>query len=359
MRRYIYQFHSWLGLIVGIALVVIGLTGSALVFKPELDRLVNPELTMRQNPDAPRMSLDTLIATLQAKLPNDRIIGWGKGLEPGAADMVYVIPVGESEGHTLYADPTTGNLTDPDPGNSQTMTNWLLELHYSFFADHTGLLIVGLLGVALCLLGISGVWIYRNFWKTLFQLRWKKSARIFFSDVHKMVGITSTAFNLVLGFTGAWWNIGHIILEWGHEEPVVQNVDRNWSDRISLDQLAMTADATLPGYETNWISLPMQPGGPILFFGAIDGQNVLRSDYGSTLSFDAKSGKVTSFTSIPESGIWAQIQDAFRPLHYGTFGGLPIKILWCIGGLTPGILAVSGALMWWQRNRRKFQRKNA
>ena len=103
----------------------------------------------------------------------------------------------------------------------------------------------------------------------------------------------------------------------------------------------------------------MDEGGPILLFGAVDGQNVFRSDYGSIVSFDGKSGKVTSATAIPDAGVWAQILDAFRPLHYGTFGGLPVKILWCLGGLTPGILAVSGALMWWQRNRRKFQRKKA
>ena len=246
MRRLIYQFHSWLGLIVGLILVVIGLTGSALVFKPEIDRWVNPELTTLANPSAPRMGHDALIAALQNQLPDQRIIGWGKGLQPGEADMLFATPVGESEGHLLYADPGTGNLADPDPSKNQTFTNWLLELHYMLFAGHTGLLIVGLLGVALCLLGLSGVWIYRNFWKTLFQLRWKKSARIFFSDLHKMVGISSTVFNLLLGFTGAWWNIGHIIMEWGHEEPVVQNVDRTWAADLSLDQLVATASETIP-----------------------------------------------------------------------------------------------------------------
>ena len=50
-----------------------------------------------------------------------------------------------------------------------------------------------------------------------------------------------------------------------------------------------------------------------------------------------------------QSGAWAQFLDSFTPLHYGTFGGLPVKILWCIGGLAPGILSITGCLMWYKR----------
>src|SRR5690606_12571874 len=76
----------------------------------------------------------------------------------------------------------------------------------------------------------------------------------------------------------------------------------------------------------------------------------LRGPYGSTVSFDAN-GVYQSHDDLRAAGAWRQIVDAFVPLHYGTFGGLPVKLLWCIGGLTPGILAVSGFLIW--RSRRK------
>ncbi len=52
---------------------------------------------------------------------------------------------------------------------------------------------------------------------------------------------------------------------------------------------------------------------------------------------------------MSQGGAWAQILDSFTPLHYGTFGGLPVKILWCIGGLAPGILSITGFLMWYKR----------
>jgi uncharacterized iron-regulated membrane protein len=36
-------------------------------------------------------------------------------------------------------------------------------------------------------------------------------------------------------------------------------------------------------------------------------------------------------------------------MHFGNFGGVPIRILWAILGLTPPFLFVTGALMWWNR----------
>jgi uncharacterized iron-regulated membrane protein len=37
------------------------------------------------------------------------------------------------------------------------------------------------------------------------------------------------------------------------------------------------------------------------------------------------------------------------PLHFGTFGGVGVKILWVILGLAPPLLFATGALMWWNR----------
>ena len=351
MKRRIYQLHSWLGLLAGLALLVIGLTGSILVFKQEIDSVLAPELVLQADPSMPRLDHDAFLATLQGHLPDHKIVGWGKGPAPGAADAVYAVKVGETEGRMIYADPATGLPRDTTLEEHETVSDWLLKLHYTFFADHVGEFIVGILGVVFCLLGVTGVIIYRNFWKTLFQLRWRKSARIFFSDVHKMVGISSTAFNFLLGVTGAWWNLSHLIGHLGEEmpEPVVKTVERQWADEVSIEKLVADARRSIPGYQANWISLPLAPDGDVMMFGGTEDQGVLRSPYGSIIVFNAATGELESATRAGEAGLWAQVLDAFRPLHFGNFGGLPVKILWSLGGLAPAILALSGTLMWWKR----------
>ena len=37
------------------------------------------------------------------------------------------------------------------------------------------------------------------------------------------------------------------------------------------------------------------------------------------------------------------------PLHFGTFGGTGVKVLWSILGLTPALMFISGVIMWWNR----------
>ncbi|MFT3990442.1 MAG: PepSY-associated TM helix domain-containing protein [Luteolibacter sp.] len=357
MKKYLYRFHSWLGLIAGLGLLLIGLTGTILVFKTELDRLLAPQATHAENPSLPRLPEDEFYAKVRAELPGHAISGWGR--IPGAkVNQVYATPLGASEGRPFYADATTGKiLGSHESGN--LFTDWILELHYSFFAGHPGVFIAGVFAVILCLLGITGVWIYRKFWKTLFLLRWGKSARIVFSDIHKMVGIFSTLFNLILGFTGAWWNISHAIADWsGHEpEPVVKSVESHLAPGLSIDHMLAEAEKKAPGFQPNWISLPTPDEPTLSAYGAVAGQNPFRSDYSTSATFDAKTGE-PKITLASDEPLTAQILDAFRPLHYGTFGGLPTKILWSLGGLTPGILALTGSLMWWKRKFRKPSKRN-
>jgi len=39
--------------------------------------------------------------------------------------------------------------------------------------------------------------------------------------------------------------------------------------------------------------------------------------------------------------------------HYGTFGGLPTRILYVFVGLSPLILFITGFVMWWFRRKQK------
>lgn len=353
MTKRLWKIHSWLGLISGIALLVIGITGSLLVFRNELDLLVNPDYVRMDLAAGERKPLDELVTRVRATLPNHEVTGWLLPRETDLADLAYVTRHGENEPRIAFVNPRTGEIRGGTTKWNATLSGWLLELHYSFFADHAGVFIVGIFAVILCLLGLTGLWLYRDFWRNFFKLRWRASARIFFSDLHKTIGITSVAFNLILGFTGAYWNlpdaIGHFISGEAEEPTVTRHF---YSDTVSFDKLIAQATKKIPGFQPTYLSLPEDTNADIVVYGAAT-SNPFRSDYGSFVSFDAQTGALKTATDIRQSGWWAQTTDAFYPLHFGSFGGLPVKILWCLGGLAPGLLAVSGSVIWWKRRQRK------
>ena len=352
MRKRLWQLHSWLGLAAGLGLLVIGLTGSLLIFHEELELVFNPEMVRAEPTSAGRLPLDTLLGHAQRQLPGHEVTGWLPQYEaPRLADVLYVIERGHNEWLIATLDPYTGKLLASPRLGTTTLTGWLLDLHYAFFADNVGLAIAGLFGLMLCGLGVTGVWMYREFWKSFLTLRWGRGARILFSDLHKFTGITSVVFNLLLGFTGAYWNITHVA---GHmidgDPPQPKIEQRLYAATLSLDNLARDAAQCLPGFRGNFISLPSNPAAPaVIFWGAIEPRGPFTGPYGSTVSYDPQTGAHTATTDLRAAGLWTRIADTFVPLHYGTFGGLTVKILWSLGGLTPGLLAVTGFLIWRRR----------
>ncbi|WP_009964386.1 PepSY-associated TM helix domain-containing protein [Verrucomicrobium spinosum] len=352
MKRFLFNLHSWMGLIAALGLIVIGLTGSILVFNEEIDRNMAPgEVIVSPTPEG-RLPYDALLASVRKAVPGYVVTGWSVANSPTKADQFYVVQEGTSEWRSVRANPYTGEVRGTPTESSKTLTGWLLELHYTLFADHAGLIIAGLFATLLFFLGVTGVWLYRGFWKTLFLLRWGRSARIFFSDTHKMVGITTVVFNLILGFTGAWWNFSHILHHMLEEEHVEEDppIHRTFeAPGTSIDALIAKAEAKAADYIPGYISLPTTEKDDLVSYGKLASYGPFRSNYGSVATFDAKSGELKDFTDVSQGGAWAQILDSFTPLHYGTFGGLPVKILWCIGGLAPGILSITGFLMWYKR----------
>lgn len=357
-KQTIWRAHSILGLVAGLGLLVIGLSGSILMFSKEIDTLLRPEdVRVDHNRAKPRLPFDELLGKVANALPGHTLTGWALHPDdPGASDQVWMQRDGETE-RWLFAhlDPYTGRILSRPSESGDHFTGWLLELHYSFFADHAGLLIAGLLAVMLMILGLSGLWLYRDFFSNFFRLRWKRSGRILFSDLHKFVGINSVLFNLILGFTGGWWNLSHLIghlLE--HEQAAIAETGTplpvsRWS---SVDAMLATAGTTIPGFTTHYLGLPRNEGDSLVLYGQHGGAGPFRGLYGSSVTFDPVTGAVKEHVNITEASAWGQIYDSFMPLHYGTFGGWPIRILWSFGGLAPGILAISGFLIWRSRRRK-------
>ena len=176
MRKRLWQFHSWLGLVAGLGLLVIGLTGGILMFHDELETLFNPGIVRVEPAPAGRLPADELLVAANRQLPGHEIAGWlfRPADEARLADLLYVRRHGSAEWLVATLDPYTGKiLASP----RETFTGWVLELHYTFFGGHAGTLVVGLLGLVLCALGVTGVWLYREFWKHVLTLRWGRGAR--------------------------------------------------------------------------------------------------------------------------------------------------------------------------------------
>ncbi|MEZ0385910.1 MAG: PepSY-associated TM helix domain-containing protein [Verrucomicrobium sp.] len=358
MRKRLWMLHSWMGLVAGLGLLLIGLTGSLLMFRAEIESLLRPaprQVDSTSGVSGGRLSYDELFSRVRRQLPGREVVAWDTVMFDGVVDGIAVTQLeNPKEWEWLRADPATGEVRKAEEQSWATPAfDWLFEMHYSLLLGDWGVLFAGVLALLLCLLGLSGVYLYRGFWKTLFTLRWRSSARIFFSDLHKMVGISSVVFNLILGITGAWWNLPTWSRLMGDAEPRAEDKEFSlYNTSLCMDALVKEAVIRLPGLDPHKIYLSLPPRNEYMrLMGSVVPTNTFVGEYNSTVQFNPKTGTVEQVTDYRQASPWEKFEVMMGPLHFGTFGALPIKILWCILGLSPGVLAWTGVMMYWKRRR--------
>jgi uncharacterized iron-regulated membrane protein len=104
----------------------------------------------------------------------------------------------------------------------------------------------------------------------------------------------------------------------------------------------------MPGFVPGSINLPAKPGGAIVLYGSVAGYPLL-GPYGNWVAFDALTGSVTEVYDLRQQSRPAQLDSALGTLHFGHYGGITVKIIYALLGLTPAFLSLTGALLWWRR----------
>ena len=158
MRRHLLKVHLYLGLLLGGAFALLGLTGSFLVFYPEIDRGLNPELvnpSVMHSPPSVQAWFDHLHAQFpQRKGPwrieiprsTDQVV-FARYLKPEETDPNVFAPM------VVALDPDSGAVLNARMWGDYLVT-WVYDLHYSLLMGKLGTVLVSLLGMALLDLGL-------------------------------------------------------------------------------------------------------------------------------------------------------------------------------------------------------------
>ncbi|MGH9898285.1 MAG: PepSY domain-containing protein, partial [Pyrinomonadaceae bacterium] len=72
LRKLVFDVHLYAGLLVGVFVLVVGVSGSAIVFEPEMTRALNSDITLVERTPG-RASLQSIIDTLKKKQPGIRL----------------------------------------------------------------------------------------------------------------------------------------------------------------------------------------------------------------------------------------------------------------------------------------------
>ena len=361
LRRLWVITHRWLGLTVGLLFVIIGLTGSLLVFHHSIDELLNPQLLLTAESDAPRSADEVLeAAKLSVTDPGLQLFFADPPRSTAGVWTVWFRNTEDQEaGFTqVYVDPSTARVTGQRVWGEYLMT-WLYSLHYKLLSGRSGEIIVGLSGLILMLSVASGIYLWwplwRHSWRAAFAIR---SGRRFQYDLHKSTGIIAAVLLLVISFSGVYmifpaWIRPCVLAVLDDGQPRSENkkpTPVTAGRRIDVSRATAIAQYVFPDAEFKRVKLPSQPKDSFEVRLRQPGE-VRKSSGNSRVWIDQFSGEVLSVRD------WNQrsAADAFFawqfPLHNGEAFGLVGRWIVFVSGLMPAVLYVTGLLVWWRRRR--------
>lgn len=355
MRKQLFKWHSTAALIALIPLIVISVTGSILVFKTEIDTWLMPEhMTVAPGNQLVRQDLNALVRHVETTYPSYLIGSWEIFDNKQRADTTYLLSKTDGSWFKMYVDQYQNTLLSQPVSVTHDITDWLLSLHYTFLMEFTGTVLGSIFAIILLFLGISGIILYRQFWKKLFTIRFKAAKRVLFSDVHKFIGIISSPIILVLAITGGYFNIAevvHEVTEHMEEHPVLK--EKLYNEAVDLEGLLIRSKTDIADFNATYLTFPFEAERHFTFFGEVPTGNPLTSEYASTVTYDRNSGELIVAYDIRQASSLNVVLDTFRKLHFGYFGGLTVKIIYCVLGLSPLWLALTGLYFFWFRKRKK------
>ncbi|QXV66766.1 PepSY domain-containing protein [Mucilaginibacter sp. 21P] len=351
-----FKLHGWIGLFAGLFFLLYGITGSLLMFRHQLDRYFNPELH-RIKPAGQPQPADQLYRMVLRTHPNLRKLV----IHDFPADqfdcyefMLYKRQQKLTDNYLYYVfvNPYTGQIIREGSYGSlrPSFFRWLYTLHYSLQLGIPGMLLSGMMGIAMLLSLLTGAVVYRkHFWQA-FRLRAGlnlKNRRTAVSSLHRILGVWSLGFTAVLFFTGFWMLKEYFT----PEQWTLPKYQAAYTVPANIDSMVASAKKIAPGFKPIAVNIPTTKGVDVLVRGSLPTTGFfLLQGKASGLSFDAVTGRFKKLSDIDKQGFDQRFETEVYNLHIGFYGGDYIRWFYVVLGLLPGLLSVTGALLWLKRS---------
>lgn len=371
-KKLFWRLHHWVGLYTGILIGVLSLTGAVAVFIPEIDGLiVKHHYNALSSPSLTGIpQFEHSINSLIRRYPDYSSLSISLPDRPGQvvhADVILRPEGGDLKRIDFFIDAGKDRIIG-QRDHQNSLANYLRQMHVRLYEGYWGRQLVGIGGLALALVAITGLLIYGNFMKkqTWPKLRKTMDMRIIMADWHKILGISALAFNVVIALTGAWLGLQPWLMRWFEiktpntfKASTVMEAEADKALHVDWNEVLNAAKEEFPALQPRQLSASTNGSGAVTVRGNIAGQiyerdiNLIvisKTDYTPIFKYDVR--------EQPFGHKFYFIQEA---LHFGDFGGMLLKALYALLGLTSGFLSISGFAIFLLRRqkKKKFNRADA
>jgi uncharacterized iron-regulated membrane protein len=336
-------------------LIVVALSGAALVWRDELEKLAGPDVVWDEQRLAPFEHVRDRAIALR---PAHRLqMIWFPGpVQPyftaayAVGDVEYTAPI--------YLHPETAEVLEDSPSS---VFAWIEELHENLHLGSLGSWLVAWSTPALGLLLVTGTLLACPVSGPVSRIWRVRRGRPLLLDTHRVSGLVALPALSIMAFTGAVWvfpdgleplvhlaagertTAGSCSAFWRLESvaPSEQSVDGDVSR-----MLRWALNDAGEGARVDYVSFPIRPrenrqirldlGGPL---GGVQ----------SVYYFDRYTGDLLARSVPGEGGAERYLALWNYALHVGTIGGATTRVVWFLACLVLVHLTWSGVYIWARR----------
>ncbi len=371
--------HGWSGIVLGLALYAVVITGMAAVFHKEIGRWSSGT---RVTPSSFAQPLNSALGRVEATTPT--LMRENIELRPMSVNHlgVYFHQTKDAKGrrtdqgilYELDEDRRTvatrrGNGRELfGPGDADALERFLIDTHVRLHLPNPwGLLLTGVLGLAMLVAAISGMFIHRHLFKDVFTLRRNAAPVLALRDRHSVAGTWSLPFAFALAFTGSFFSFAGtvglpamvVVAFAGDQQKMIEAlvgkpamIDARPAASKDLDRVLAdaTARAGSPptnvsisrwGYVNATITTTHGPRSGSL-------EPVFLVYNGSSGVFQREKPLLGSQPSLGNA-----VLNVMGPIHFGDFAGLASKGVWFGLGFAMCYVTLTGMQLWLRRRQER------
>ena len=357
-RRVILKLHLYLGLISGIFLIILGLTGSVMAFEGQLDHWLHPG-RWYVTVSAQMLPESQLVRIAEQRFAPDWVTQIQIAPEPNVAQLIYLAPprgdnaAAPSQNIEATINPYDGSILSvhSSPTATQASLAFIHQFHLRLVSGERGKLVISFVGLILVFEVPLGLLLW---WRTKrASVEWKSSGFRVSFDLHHLIGVYFAAFLFLAAGTGVMIGFDFaqsLFYRFTHSAP---NPVRTAGSTIipgaapvNVDRAMESAQEQMPQAVSSIIYIPNNPRAAYRVIVRLpsDPWSAVRG-----IAFiDQYTGKVVAFTDLYASPGY-RAGRFNRALHTGDIFGLPSRIIVSLSSLALVVMVITGLVIWWKK----------
>ncbi|MBX7219874.1 MAG: PepSY domain-containing protein [Blastocatellia bacterium] len=374
-RTVIFWCHLLAGVVTGVIILVMSVTGALLAFEPQIIQAAERNVRTVQPPaGAARLNPQALLTNVREIRPDAKPAGITVLSDPTAAVMVSLGRDG-----VLFVNPYTGQVLGESAKGVRDffrlMEDWHRWLGKSGEGRDSGRAVTGFCNAAFLLLAVSGLylwwpknWTSQYLWAvTVMNFKLKGRARDF--NWHNAIGFWSAPVLIFVTATGMvmsyQWANNLLYTLTGSERPAPPpqtaappgrpngpakpETSAPAGPEPNLEQLWAKAENQAPGWKVISLRLPLKNGAPVTF--TIDEGKSWNPFGRSQLTLQPGTAEVVKWEPYGDLNAGRKLRSWSRSVHTGEALGIPGQFLAGAASLGGGFLVWTGLTLAWRRFR--------